>query len=1025
MSSPPFDVLKQPQIIRAGAGAGKTTALIATFVEFCTKFYSKTGKFPRVVITTFTRKATQEIKERLLLKALQVKDDHLFHHINKKHSVHISTIHGLLTIFLNQNAEFLGLPVDIRITDSGQEKKRIRKIIKDLLKSDVDYYELFEHYRFDQLVDLISKLINFLREFPEAEFISEEILLNITLAKKNILQNKLKSFFQEIGDSEAEWRKLLTEKGFEVWKNYLSDLKSVYSFLQNDNISSALQFFEELPDKPRMGSKNSGFPESAHLILKDFLDNFNLDYSDEKYYRELHEKTNRLFFKLGQETLNLLLEEKRRTGQLTINDLELFSLELILYHPQSVQRFQADWDYFMIDEYQDTSPLQVRILDQLINNKPYFIVGDPQQSIYLFRGARSEVFFEKESKALRTPAELMLRQLQTNYRSEPGLMHFMNDYFSKLGSQFQSMTVRPDEQVKKSKIEFIDTEDQSFAALNTILELTSSGIDLKDICVLSRKNEHLVQLARLAQTFHIPVQLQVATGFSSRREIIDLGAFLRFLVNPFDNENLVLLLRSPWFYLPDDDIYLLRKKSGSLWTHLESHEKNLTIYFQLQKFLADYQTLGVSFALLKLVNEIGFLEVSQLYDSSGKREANFWKFYQQLRMAEDSPGFLLGQFLSSQFQELTEDLGSVGGEADPVIQPNRVNLMSIHASKGLQFPYVIVIGFSDKANLTNFEQLTTSPEQRSFSLAPFVSTISKNVSSSWSVQMRKEFNQKELSEHERFLYVALTRAQTRLILISEKSKKFSSSWRQLGFWPEEGLHESDHYEILSRVHESDLEKKGKRRHQKIAIRAKFQEHSDQIVDQFSVTSALDVNVNSSIEESIDKLDSTENLNFESLIKAQTGTDLHRLFESLKYNSLESLKNKVNAEQNKLLDRLVNETRIPFRSILDHGHTEMGFGLKTKNGILQGQIDLWANVEKKIYIIDYKTGRSEFQKKAFDQLSIYTICLEKMKLIPSELPIHLVAWYVTENELIEQAYKNYQDFKRHLPDKILTLFSELN
>ena len=97
------------RFIRAGAGAGKTTMLIKTFFEFVQNYRACTNKFPKIIITTFTRKATQEIKERLLVQALAFNDAELFQFVNKKSYVHISTIHGVLSLLLNRNHDLLGL----------------------------------------------------------------------------------------------------------------------------------------------------------------------------------------------------------------------------------------------------------------------------------------------------------------------------------------------------------------------------------------------------------------------------------------------------------------------------------------------------------------------------------------------------------------------------------------------------------------------------------------------------------------------------------------------------------------------------------------------------------------------------------------------------------------------------------------------------------------------------------------------------------------------------------------------------
>ena len=116
--------------IRAGAGAGKTTRLISTFIDFLQKFKLHNNKFPKVVLTTFTRKSTQEIKERLLVKALELNDQDLFAYINKKSFVHISTIHGVLGLFLNQYQDDVGLSSDFKVLDKEQIRKQNFKELK-------------------------------------------------------------------------------------------------------------------------------------------------------------------------------------------------------------------------------------------------------------------------------------------------------------------------------------------------------------------------------------------------------------------------------------------------------------------------------------------------------------------------------------------------------------------------------------------------------------------------------------------------------------------------------------------------------------------------------------------------------------------------------------------------------------------------------------------------------------------------------------------------------------------------------
>jgi ATP-dependent helicase/nuclease subunit A len=138
---------------------------------------------------------------------------------------------------------------------------------------------------------------------------------------------------------------------------------------------------------------------------------------------------------------------------------------------------------------------------------------------------------------------------------------------------------------------------------------------------------------------------------------------------------------------------------------------------------------------------------------------------------------------------------------------------------------------------------------------------------------------------------------------------------------------------------------------------------------------------------------------DNLNKAQKGTDLHRLFESAKYLSKSSVDEKSTTDEKKALAWLFNLADVPFQKILNQGHAEWGFGLKTKLGTLQGQIDLWAKINNTVYILDYKTGSSFFSDKALLQLERYCECLKKMNFIQSADTIKLVVLYPFEEKIV--------------------------
>lgn len=985
--------------IRAGAGAGKTTQLIKSFGEFVEDFHRKHKKYPRIVITTFTRKATQEVKERLLVNALKNTNREVFEYINKKSSVHISTIHGLLSLFLSQNADVLSLPQDLKIVDQNHADRALRKAIHGLMKKKTYFTELLESYPFYRLVELSRSALDMKYQYPDLKPISKELLQNQFEKKRLDILKDLDSIFELVKD--------IPEK----WKEYFLFLSNYQSLLRDNLIEEAILLFEDEPKKPSFLTKNPPFDATAHILIEEVRKEKALVLQDTEAYRLLHTKLNDLFADFLEELHVLDQGHKKRSGELTISDLENYSLRLIRYHPEVAQDFSSSWDFFMIDEYQDTSPLQVQILNQIVGDRPCFIVGDPQQSIYLFRGARSEVFNQKEEELRKKNVEI--RILNTNYRSDPPLMNFVNEFFKPFQQTFTPMNLK--ESFSGSKLEqqafFIQTHDQTKATLKHIQQLLEKGVSPQDICVLSRKNADLADIAQQAYHYHIPVQLQAAGGFELKREVLDLVAFLKFLVNPYDSENLVTLLRSPWVFVEDQDLVQLayRQESAfSLWSQLlQSGHQRAAV---LQRYLQEFEQMGVTQTLKKFILESGFLAFSELLDPTGKREANIWKFLTTLAASEKRAGFSLALFIEDQFTALQSDLGSSDGEAQPVIQPDKVSLMTVHASKGLEFKHVIVIGLTDRPQQTKVLNLAFDPGFSLFSLSPFIESESKLMPSAWSNQVRKEFNQRELLESERVLYVAMTRAQQSVTLVAaiprpdERSPIFADSWYRKINWPQDST-ALESFSVRVEFYDDRIEALVRNAFERSAPRARFFEKTAATQEHHSVTEILS--------EGIPKTLAPRHLemNIKALKKAQRGTDLHRLFESLKYLDLDQLRPTVQDGDWALIDYLFQQKEIDLKKVLAEGHNEWGFGLRLKSQVLQGQIDAWAELENEVHVLDYKTGSPEYSDKAFEQLSIYTYALLKMKQISTFKKIVHSVIYPVDQKIVQRSFVNASEFEQ--------------
>jgi ATP-dependent helicase/nuclease subunit A len=982
------------QFIRAGAGAGKTTQLISTFIDFVQKFKHVHGRYPKVILTTFTRKSTQEIKERLLTQALKINDENLFSYINKKSNVHISTIHGVLGLFLNQYHDVIGLSTDFKVLDNEQIRKQSFKQLKMIFKKKTQFMELLEHYTFNDLLLHLDRAVDFSKQNQKTDFIKDTDLKDLRHKEFNRIIALIETLTE-----------LPTPAG-KGWGEYFQILGNISNALKAEDLNLALEIAAQLPNKPRFSKDKPPFDTDLHDELVKYISDQKAvlyDLDTDHFIAENH-RMNSLFFDLINLFSAAVKESRSLRNEITISDLETLCLEIIRTSNVSAIEFSKQFDYFMVDEFQDTSPTQVSILTELIGDRPHFIVGDPQQSIYLFRGARSEVFLNKQEEAKNGDYENI--RLNTNYRSRPSLMKFINHFFNRFSNAFEPMIPKEIAQSSDSAFSdgyYIETADQIQSALNQIQKLISLGAKASDICVLSKKNSILMSLSQAAGTYGIPVQLMVAAGFDERREVLDLVSFVKFLVNPYDTQNLIQLLRSPWFKISDNEIVDLRKDQNKnyFWNQLKSEK--LPDAICLEEYLNQFSRAGILQTTISFVNRSGILASAQYLDSSGKKEANIWKFIQSLRDQVNHKSFDLNEYLSNQFSSLQSDLASNLSEAQPVMSPDRVNLMTIHNAKGLQFEHVIVLGLKDQPNTTNVMPFSKEESTGLFNLGIFNIDDSQIHNSFWGRKIRKQFNLREHAESERLLYVAVTRAKTSVTLIAEDKKINSkSTWYAKSQWPAVGVYKDSDYSFESLRDDEQPALMFESAQQGDHIISPYRILDETLSDTESVTEKISKQKNSDS-------DQISNHFIQNLDKAKRGTDLHKLFESLKYNEASDIQKITSDKNKKYLDFLTQQTELPLRSILDSGFVEWGFGLEYNGQLISGQIDAWGIVDGTVYILDYKTGSPQYFESAYEQLSFYATCLKEMRKINENQKIILGIIYPVDEKILKKSV-SFNDLK---------------
>lgn len=1002
MQSPPFELIDI--VVRAGAGAGKTTELTARVIRLAEDYFLKHKRYPHFVVTTFTRKATQELKERLLKEAMKKADPGLTDFVKRPSQLHISTIHGVLSLYLSRYGSIMGLSPRISMISDSREKFQIKRKIRELCQSNDSFNEnfrsLIESAEFSDVLESFCQYLKLKLQFGEVPYFSEQDFTAVLKEKSQSLEGKVRELVNQLKRNEIP----------EAWQELSTYCESSLKGLEK--APSVQQFWEKLADGLPSPRKTKTLPDGlaeARDEVKKELEFF-LNWRATSDFCKAHGDLCEKFFSCADLISNEILEMKLLGGEITMQDLETLSLMLIRKHPETAEAFSKQWDYWLVDEYQDTSPAQVELLKSLSGRSKSFVVGDPQQSIYLFRGARSEVFSERE-KIVQESKGVLFSKL-TNYRSRPELLEFFNFLFTCLGSQFQKMKPKaepeshpqsPVAQVLQAIGPEESTQDPEFeAVIFRCQEFLKAGVPLEKICVLSRSNKDLEEIAWLAQKYGLPVQVHSAGKFFERREVVDALSLLKFLCNPHDNKNLLQVLRSPVFRVTDQSLYEWCQETGSsFWASFSKRPH--PVIRKLQSFLLQAQDSGVGPTWRDLLVMEGYFKFAHTMDPTGKREANLWKLIYLVQSEERRPGFSYLDFLKSLDVRSLSTEETDEADAVPVIEPKKVHMMTVHASKGLQFNHIILPKMGKTSPSPSADFFLSDERTGQWTLSLVDPEEGKKVCSLSGLSLLETLKRRQKEEEDRVLYVALTRAEESVTLIWGEEPKKESWAERLPLHKDEGQYSEKNFCYLVR--------KG---HFVPETLTGFGQDDRPEIKAYDLGLQLEVET-FSVTEILDKKQIQENKNSKTemsdIQKAITGVDVHRMLENLKYNWMknpqfqwEEMLGLLSAQHQKALQYVARDQSGLWLEVIQQGEVEFGMAVKLEDKLIQGQIDLWGFDSKgAAWVVDYKTGNPKYQDKAFHQLHIYSWALQKMKKIKPTQTVNLAVIYpFSEQTLIRQS-----------------------
>ena len=1043
-------------ILKASAGTGKTYRLSLEFIANLIRGIN----YKNIVVMTFTKKATAEIKERIYDFLHQIafdegngaeleknlKEIYKFDDLNKKE---------LQNIYF----EMIRNKEDIRIsTIDGFTNKIFKNAI-------APYFNIYNYETLDEETDefyskILIKIIENKDNFEDFKFIFDE-----KKEKKNI--KRYMEIIKEVLDMRP---KFVLTKGFkmsEVKKvsyKFIDELDGIFEKIEevankkNKNVTDVLtkafyNIYEKYSNLSKDESKNENqkMKEKLELIVPE-IDLFfekklwngtqtkgekNKDDREELETKsqELKEKLSEYVFiekvlpldkklkNIAQKIFDIAKKIKISSKRLTHNDILVYTYEFIFNKDlkfvendrvteEFLELIGGKIDTIMIDEFQDTSVLQWKILKLLMNTSENIIcVGDEKQSIYNWRGGEKELF-----EKLETMIEGNVQNLDKSYRSYKAIIENVNKIFNGYDTKWNYVDsgYRDDEEYQKGYFGYFirNTKEETPKIYTKIVEIIENGQvkNLGKSAIICRTNPHLKEIAEVLNEAKIPYTLESKTTILEYKPIVPMYQLIKFFafgnfkyLLEFMRSDLIGGLNSHVKYLLENKNEIMRfingyqkiedsKKANKKKKNVNKDSKAISFkeFIDMQKDenvkeeLLKYKEINVLERnnlifeeILEKVRELKRLskDLNNKYENenfSRKLVENFeiTKYYST---NSDLKNIFIFFNILKKYNNLYEFITFIEEEKENLRQVssrdvNAINLMTIHASKGLEFDTVFYYkrksnkGNTDKSNLKSYLDFDEKFNDVKKFMLLFSGYDKKMIGNDLRKLIDKNIQKEEMEEINND-YVALTRAKKNLILLFDaevtKEKGYTDplAKRIIDVYKNENKNENEYEYETGQIVESEIPEE--------------------------TTDTSDVKISDSLFKTYfndDKLRMEKSSNtLENEFKRKKGLAMHYYFEHI----LNDLENEKKIAKSALLSRygnmlgkkIVEELIVRMDKFIEKNINIYDKKYKVYNEFevhdsegkkrIIDRINIDEN-NRKIYIYDYKTGFEPETKKEYQE-----------------------------------------------------------
>ena len=814
-------MVEENAVIAAGAGSGKTKVLAARYVYFIVE---KDISIEKIIALTFTKKAAAEMGQRIYNQLKKINHPNAKKAIEKFHLAKISTLDSFCNGIAKIASKNFGLTPNFTVDKEESERLAYRIALDFFLKMRADKTMLFfladkgiDSFVNDLLVKILSKYVLISKPIDFQRCLESQIRYHDNEAKKTL--SECASIFKFLQDND------LPETFIKEAHPLIFSLPQFPESVKDETFIKLIYIVNKIFTIQK-GKNDAGLKEikdKLKIIYQKLLNIYNFEYSLEhiiRFFDMLNELQNEYIYEKKQRGILTFSDISRLAVDALINDVDLRNFyknnaDIIMIDEfQDNNILQRDL-LFLMSEKIERSQKSIPMPEDILPNKLFF-VGDEKQSIYAFRGADVSVF-RNLANDISTKEKLKTTRLLINYRTEPSLINLFNIIFSKVFYSELNIPLEGNGQVPsyeaeyiptetreavegvKSKIEIIffdkkrltmledsstfltPVETEAFFIGKKILKLCTEKFKIrdgkkarsclwKDFAVLLKSSKKQSIYERVFRNLGIPYTSVQQKGLFNDAPINDIYAMLKIIAYPYDKKTYAQVLRSPFVNIDDDALAVLLLNFNeafeiSMLEKLEGENKKAYL-----RALDLFNRLNKNTAVMKSSEIITYLWYDEAYryfllsNEENHHYIDLYDYLFELACQADIKGLTFSQFVDTLSSYIEDDEKLNDMEIPLDNQKDAVQFLTIHKSKGLEFPIVLIPDCGNRGLSIKKEGLVFYNEDMGPVLyAPQVPDLPEQKNLIFET-LREEAKSKLLAETKRLLYVAATRAESYLII---------------------------------------------------------------------------------------------------------------------------------------------------------------------------------------------------------------------------------------------------------------------